>query len=97
MGGLGCARAAPAAGAGDGCGGSAGGAAACAGGLAAGRCERRDEAGAPDRGFGLAAATAATLRGTGPDGSGVMMLTGGIDAAFGKPMLSSLRGPGGFA
>ncbi len=98
MGGLGCAGAVAAAGAGDGCGGSAAGCAATgAGGLAAGLCERRDEAGAPDRGFGLAAATAATPGSTGPDGSGFMMLTGGIDAAFGKPMLSTLRGPGGFA
>lgn len=98
LGGPGCSGAVPAAGAGDGCGGNAAGdAAAGAGGLAAGLCERRDEAGAPDRGFGLAAATAATPGGTGPDGSGFMMLTGGIDAALGNPMLSSLRGPGGFA
>jgi hypothetical protein len=45
----------------------------------------------------LAAAAAATPGSTGPDGSGFMMLTAAIDAALGKSMLTTLRGPGGFA
>ena len=66
-------------------------------GAAAGLCERRDEAGAADCGFGLAAAAAAAPGRTGPVGSGFMMLTAGIEAAVGKSMLTILRGPDAFA
>ena len=113
LGGLGCAWAVPAAaGRENGCCGSGSGqigsTAACApdgaewtaggaGGLPAGLCVRREDADAPDCGFGLAAAAAATPGSTGPDGSGFMMLTAGIDAALGKSMLTILRGLGGVA
>ena len=60
-------------------------------------CERRDEAGAADCGFGLAAAVAATPGRTGPVGSEFMMLIAGIEAAVGKSMLTILRAPGEFA
>src|SRR5580704_3573173 len=74
--------------------GEAAGAGACAGGLAA--CLRDFFDGGADAvaatgaaGFGLAAAGAGLV-----PGSGFMMLTGGIDAAVGKSMLTILRGPG---
>ena len=71
--------------------------AAGAGALAAGLREWRDEAGVPDCEFGLAAAAAATPGRTGPEGSGFMMLTAGIDAALGKSMLTTLCGAAGVA
>ena len=57
----------------------------------AGGADAVDAAGAC--GFGLAAAAAEAGAGLVP-GSGFMMLTGGIDAAVGKSMLTILRGPG---
>ena len=64
--------------------------------MAAGLRARRDEAGAADCGFARAAA-AATPGSTGPVGSGFMMLTGGIEAALGKSILTTLRDGDGFA
>jgi len=67
--------------------------AAVAAGLAVCLCPCRGDEPA---GFGFAAAAAATPGRTGPDGSGFMMLTAGMEAALGKSILTSLCGTGPF-
>src|ERR1700722_2323383 len=54
----------------------------------------RGDGGAAAPGGGFAAAAAATPGKTGPEGSGFMMLTAGMEAALGKSILTTLRAPG---
>ena len=53
----------------------------------------RGDGGAAAAGVGFAAAAAATPGNTGPEGSGFIMLTAGMEAALGKSILTTLRAP----